>query len=358
MADRRPHSARLTIASLATTAPMGAEAYQEHIWRGAADALVAVDGRPWDTRRLVARSLRSPLPGNRRLPMKALATAGSRLRREFGRILFSGGGVSHRMNLEIPPPPSGDVVTLHDVVAWRFPDESAPVAAARAELRQADAVICVSDFSAQEAADLLGIRTIHVIPNGVDARYFSAAPLDPGARARWGIPDRYVLHAGGAAARKNLDGLAAAWPAVRRERPGLSLVLAGPAHPRREALFARLPGTILTGRLPDELMPSLVAGAEAVVVPSLYEGFGLPVLEGMAARVPVVAARTSSLPEVAGGHAILTGTTGSQIAAGILDATSGDTSLEARVAGGYAHACTYTWERSALGHARIWSSLI
>lgn len=348
---------RLTIASLATPAPMGAELYQERIWSGALSALDRVDSREWHTSRLIARSLRSPLPGNRRLPMKALLAAGPRVRREIGRMLFAGGDVSHRMNLEIPPAPSGDVVTLHDVVAWRFPDESAPVSAAREELKRAAAVICVSEFSAQEAAGLLGLRNVHVIPNGVDERYFEAAPLDVQTRATRAIPGRYVLHAGGAATRKNLEGLAAAWPSVQRARPGLSLVLAGPPHPRRTSLFAGLPGTVLPGRLPDKDMPGLVAGAEAVIVPSLYEGFGLPVLEAMAAGVLVVAAATSALPEVAGGHAILTGTSGPEIAEGLLYATSGDGSLTALTRGGKSHAAEFSWERSALEHARVWASI-
>ena len=114
---------------------------------------------------------------------------------------------------------------------------------------------------------------------------------------------------------------------------------------------------MLTGRLPDAIMPAVMASAEAVVVPSLYEGFGLPVLEAMAARVPVVAAATSSLPEVAGGHAIFTGTSGSEIAAGLLTATSGDGELHRHVIDARVHAEHYTWERSAREHARVWASL-
>jgi glycosyltransferase involved in cell wall biosynthesis len=137
----------------------------------------------------------------------------------------------------------------------------------------------------------------------------------------------------------------------------MTLVLAGPPHPRRTALFAGLPATMLTGRLPDAIMPAVVAGAEAVVVPSLYEGFGLPVLEAMAVRVPVVATATSSLPEVAGGHAILTGTSGPEIAEGLLTATSRDGGLRQLVIEARAHAERYTWERSAREHARVWASL-
>jgi glycosyltransferase involved in cell wall biosynthesis len=347
----------LAIASIAVDVPMGAQNYQEHIAERAGMSLAGVDGRPWRVRRTVVRSMRSPLPGDRRIPLGAIESAPHRIRREVGRWLYGRASVVHRMNLELPPPPHGDVITLHDVVAWRYPDESSPVAAAMQEARSADAVICVSEFTAQEAVDFLGVRGPHVIPNGVDERFYDAAPISVADRGRLGIGERYVLHAGGAARRKNLDALADAWPRIHRERPDLQLVLAGPAHPRRTALFGRLSGTLLLGRVPDETVPGLVAAADAVVVPSLYEGFGLPVLEAMAANTLVVAANTSSLPEVAGDAAVMVEPTAHGIADGILTAVSGDAALRPLVTAGRARAGEFTWERSATAHARVWAGL-
>lgn len=348
---------RLGIASIATDTPMGAEAYQEQIATRAANALRSVSSEDWRVRRLIVRSLRSPLPGNRRIPLSAVATAGPSLRRRIGGILFGRDAVTHRMNLELPPSRHGDVVTLHDIVAWRFEDESAPVAAAPAELRAADAVVCVSEFTAQEATDLFDLRNVHVIPNGVDERFFDPVPLTEAQRTRFGIPSTYVLHAGGAAVRKNLEGLAAAWPTVHRARPDLRLVLAGPEHPRRQALFAGMAGVVLTGRLPDTLMPGLVAGAEVVVVPSLYEGFGLPALEAMAANVPLVAAATSSLPEVVGQAGILVSPTPDALAEGVLTAASDDSSVARMLIAARERASRFTWSASAAAHARLWASL-
>ena len=351
------HAHRLTIATIATDTPMGAQAYQEQIARRAS-AVLSDPGEPaWEVDRAIVRSLRSPLPGNRRLPMSRVATASARSRRLIGRFLYPGGTVTHRMNLELPPSPHGDVVTLHDIVAWLFPDESAPVAAAAQEARDADAVICVSEFTASEASAFLGVRNPHVIHNGVDERFFDAAPLADDSRRALGVGDRYILHAGGASARKNLEVLAEAWPAVHRERPGLRLVLSGPPHPRRTRLFEGMPGTLLVGRVDDALVPGLVASATAVVVPSLYEGFGLPVLEAMAANVPVVAANTSSLPEVAGAAAILVDPTAAGVAEGLITVTADDSAVAGLVLAGRARAQEFTWERSAREHARVWRSL-
>lgn len=345
----------LTIATAATSNPMGAEVYQAEI-AGRAEAALAASGRPWRVRRVVARSLRSPLGGNRRLPMGALLQAGPGLRRAVGRLIYPP-GVVHRMNLELPPGPDADVVTLHDVVAWRFPDEAPPARAAAEELRRADAVICVSEFSAQEAVDLLGVRNPVVVHNGVNERFFDAAPLSHGQLAELGVEGPYILTAGGAARRKNLAALAEAWPTIHTEHPGFTLVLSGPPHPVRTALFASLPMVRLVGRVAGDLIPGLVAGARAIVVPSTYEGFGLPALEAMAANTPLVAANTSSLPEVVGDGGLLVPPTGPGVAGGVLDVLAGSDDVAAMVRRGRERASAFTWERSAAGHARVWNTL-
>ena len=101
-------------------------------------------------------------------------------------------------------------------------------------------------------------------------------------------------------------------------------------------------------------MPGLMASASAVVVPSLYEGFGLPALEGMAVGTPVVAANTSSLPEVVGDGGILVGSGPDEIAEGVLYAVSGDSAVESVVHQGRARAKEFTWERSLAAHADVW----
>ncbi len=348
---------RLIIASVASGLPMGPEVYQEQVSTRASSALHAGTGEEWRVDRMLVRSLRSPLPGTRRLPMGWLPEASPTARRTLGRLLYPGKAVVHRMNLELPPHPHADVVTLHDVISWRFPDETRPVRAAAEELRRAAAVICVSEFTAGEAVELLGIEPPHVIPNGVDETFLDAEPLAHEALQGLGLRRPYVLTSGGASRRKNLTALAEAWPRIRQDRPDLDLALTGPEHPRRTELFADLPGVHLLGRVDDALMPGLMAAAEAVVVPSLYEGFGLPALEAMAVGTPVVAARTSSLPEVVGDGGTLVEPTPDRLVEGILHATSGATDIVEAARRGRLRAAGFTWERSVAAHAKVWASL-
>ncbi len=348
---------RLTIASVATDNPMGAEVYVEEVSRRAEAAMAEVAGDSWRVRRLAVRSLRAATSGNRRLPMGWVTGATAEARRGVGRLLYFGDAVSHRMSLELPPSPHADVVTLHDVVAWKFEDESDPVPAAKEELRRAAAVICVSHFSAGEAAELLGIEEPHVVHNGVDDRFFDPRPAHREELGRLGVQCPYVLVTGGASQRKNLDGLAAAWSEVSRAKPGLTLVLAGPEHPRRTALFGGVASARLVGRVDAGVLPRLIAAAAAVVVPSRYEGFGLPALEGMAAGVPVVAAATSSLPEVVGDGGLLVEPTPRGLADGILHAVSGDDAIAAMAMRGRRRAQRFTWEASAIGHAEVWAEV-
>ncbi|GAA3621043.1 hypothetical protein GCM10022199_26870 [Marihabitans asiaticum] len=345
---------RLTIARIASDTLLGTDVYQHEVISRASDALPPTDWQVDDT---VVRSLRSPLPGTHRLPLGKLTTAPAAVRRLAGRALYPREAVVHRMSLELPPSPHADVLTLHDVVAWKFPDESAPVPAATEEIRRAAGVICVSAFSAGEAVDLLGIDPPHVVHNGVDGRFFDAEPVSAPELERLGITPPFVLTTGGASERKNLAGLAEAWPIVHRARPDLSLVLTGPPHPRRTALFSGLPEVVLAGLVDAELVPGLIAAAEAVVVPSLYEGFGFPALEGMAVGTPVVAAATSSLPEVVGDGGLLVGPDAPSLAAGVLDITSGDPEVERMTARGRARADGFTWERSLAGHAAVWRAV-
>ena len=245
------------------------------------------------------------------------------------------------------------VLVVHDAAALRHPGWYTPTYAAWQRVllpllvRRAARVITVSEFSRAELTDLLGLapERITVVSGGVEARFSPAA--DPaGARAALGLARPYVLCVASQTARKNLGALAPA--AARLAADGVEVVVAGGHRPQ----FAREPGLErlrLLGHVDDALLPGLYAGAEAFVLPSAYEGFGLPVLEAMASGTPVLAARAAALPETCGGAARLVLPTPEAVA-DALPALLTDTGERARLrAAGLARAHAFTWERTAAG---------
>jgi glycosyltransferase involved in cell wall biosynthesis len=246
------------------------------------------------------------------------------------------------------------VLVLHDAAALRHPDWYAPayVAYQRALLpllaRRAARVITVSEFSRAELEDLLGLAPdkVAVVPGGVDARFAPEADA-PGARAALGLAERpYVLCVASHTARKNLAALVPAGRALAGQ--GVDVVVAGGHRPQ----FAReqgLESLRMLGTVDDALLPGLYAGALAFALPSVYEGFGLPVIEAMAAGVPVVAADVTALPGTAGGAARLVAPEGEAFADALL-ALAGDPQERARLrAAGLDRARAFTWEATARG---------
>jgi glycosyltransferase involved in cell wall biosynthesis len=223
-----------------------------------------------------------------------------------------------------------NVVVIHDTAALRHPEwYSRPyVAWQRAVLpriaKRARLVITVSDFSRREIEDMLGV-TAAVIPNGVDERFAPTA----------GKGD-YALVVGTRIARKNVVALEDAARALGAK--GVEVVAAGSgrSYMREEATTIRQ-----LGYVPDEQLPSLYAKARVLLMPSLYEGFGLPVLEAMASGTPVVAANRGALPETSGDAALVVEP--EDFAEAALEALDN----ERLIAAGLARAARFTWERTA-----------
>jgi glycosyltransferase involved in cell wall biosynthesis len=226
------------------------------------------------------------------------------------------------------------VVVIHDAAALRHPGWYSPTyARVQRRLlpriaRRARAVITVSEFSKRELKELLGVDA-HVVHGGVDARFNPQA--EPTTRDR-----PYVLTVASHTARKNLSALV---PVTKH----IDVVVAG-GHRPQFAREAGLEGLTLLGPVDDDRLPGLYAGAEAFVLPSLYEGFGLPVLEAMASGTPVLAANTSALPETCGQAARLVDGDWAQAVEDLLGDQAARADLRRK---GLERAAAFTWERTA-----------
>jgi glycosyltransferase involved in cell wall biosynthesis len=236
------------------------------------------------------------------------------------------------------------VVVVHDAAVLRHPGWYSGVYAAWQRLllpaiaRRAQRVITVSEFSRRELAELLGVDAV-VVPGGVDERFTAA--VDPGpARRALGLARPYVLTVASHTARKNLAALV---PAARALAGDVDVVVAG-GHRPQFAPEAGLEGLRLLGHVDDALLPGLYAGAEAFALPSLYEGFGLPVVEAMACGTPVVAARAGALPETCGGAALVVEPTAEAFAAALERLLGDDGERERLRAAGLARASAFSWD--------------
>jgi glycosyltransferase involved in cell wall biosynthesis len=181
---------------------------------------------------------------------------------------------------------------------------------------RADGIVAISQSCRADVIELLNAdpAKVHVVPGGVMLEEFSG-PLDEArladARQCYGVDGPYWIHLGTLEPRKNLKRLVDAYARLRARHEVPRLVLAGGEGwmfgPVLEAITRHglEKEVIRTGYLPREDAVALLRGAQGCVYPSLYEGFGLPVLEAMAARVPVLTSDVSSLPEVIGDTGIL-----------------------------------------------------
>jgi glycosyltransferase involved in cell wall biosynthesis len=271
--------------------------------------------------------------------------------------------------------PPRSVVTIHDLGYLAFPEAHTP--ARRRELHlttlwsalSARRIIAISHAT---RADL--VRHYGISPAKIDVVHHGLSPQfrpqhDPAvlaatcARYGLGAPGSYLLYVGTVQPRKNLARLIDAFAQVVRQAPGgaaLRLVLAGKKGwlteeiERRAAASGIADQVLFPGFVADDDLPALLSGALAFVFPSLYEGFGMPVLEAMACATPVLTSTTSALPEVAGDAALLVDPHDTAAIAEGLARLISDAALRERLRErGVQRAAQFTWDRCASETLRV-----
>ncbi len=266
------------------------------------------------------------------------------------------------------------VVTIHDLAIYDHPEwfPSGQWFATRVVVpqsaRRARMIICPSEATKRAAVRVFDIEPerCRVIPHGVEAEF--ALPVSPslkaGVKARYALPDRYLLQLGTVQPRKNyITSLRALARIPVGQR--LPLIVAGGFGWKYDAVVDAVRELDLRdwvrfvgyAGMPD--LPALYQMAQAVLFPSLDEGFGLPVLEAFAAGTPLVASNAGAIPEVAGDAALLSAPEDTQALADNLLRVLNDSQLrERQVAAGRARAALYTWSASAAAHRDVYESVI
>jgi glycosyltransferase involved in cell wall biosynthesis len=258
------------------------------------------------------------------------------------------------------------VITVHDLAFLRFPgllteESQSYYGQINRAVRSADQIIAVSESTKRDLVSLVGAdeRKITVVYEAAGPlfRRVDGAAVDA-VRERYGVAGEYILFVSTIEPRKNIPFLLQAYARMKEAwpEPGSMprLVLAGKKGWLYESIFAVLDelglgqSVICTGGVAIDDLPALYSGALFFVLPSLYEGFGLPVLEAMSCGTPVITSNTSSLPEVAGDAAILIDPQDLVGLAATMQRLCQDEALRRQLsAHGLAQAKRFSWERAA-----------
>jgi glycosyltransferase involved in cell wall biosynthesis len=261
-------------------------------------------------------------------------------------------------NIANPAPSRGAVVvTVHDVAPVALPDPRWRAWQKNfrwrrryaATARRATLIVADSSFTADEIERVLGVSRdrMRVALLAADHAALPGVTADSQTLERIGVGSPYLLTVGAADRRKNLASLGRAMERVVAVHPAATLALAGPRR-ALDATLAHAPWIRTLGFVSDDDLTVLYRNAVALLMPSTYEGFGLPVLEAMRLGTPVICARASSLPEVAGDAAEWVEPGNDAQLAATIDRVLSDAGLRARMrAASLAQAARFSWDETA-----------
>lgn len=324
-----------------------------------------------------ARRQRDAVPATTRfVPVPARILLNSWTRAETPRIdrWIKPADVLHATNYLTPPSHLPTIVSVYDCSFVRYPELCTPEVRAfepivRRAVARGATVHTGSEFVATEIDEIFGpgLRAsgrLVVVPLGVP-ELADAGELPPDLAARLGDAP-CIVAIGTVEPRKNYAHLVGAFGALASRQPEVRLVIAGhdgPARPDVDAAIARLPDdardrVILPGSVSDATKRALLDRATLLAYPSIYEGFGFPILEAMTAGVPVVAARAGSIPEIAGDAAVLVEATDEPaLAEAMARLLTDDTAREEMRARGRDRVRAFSWAETARGLASCYRRL-
>lgn len=310
----------------------------------------------------------------RTLPLRQMSLAGqARIPLELRRAQPD---LLHYPHFDLPFAAPGPLVaTIHDLKYIARPDFFPKMGWSKRWLirqmtlntcRRAKRVICDSQAAADDLQNRLGVpaQKLRVVPLGVEQRFFQrigAAELNA-YRQKMGLERPYLLFVGERRPHKNLPGLLAAFKLFRQESGcNYALVIAGKRYSdynRPEQMVAEMnlqDQVRFLEYVPDDELPYLYQGAQALALVSFYEGFGLPILEAMASGLAVVAADCASLPEVTGPAGLLVAADDPQgIARALRQAAQPGAEQDRLIAAGLERARSFSWEACARQTAQIY----
>lgn len=345
-------------------------------------AALSQQPRDADYRLFVAGAGQLPdLPGSQfrwqptRLSPRWLARIWHRARLPLPVEIFTGTiDLYHATDFVLPPtrPQTRTLLTVHDLSFVRVPEAASPTLRAYLDVvvprsvRRADHVLADSQATKDDLIALYGTPPdkVTVLLSGVDARFHPTA--DPGVRRKYALPERpYIFSVGTVQPRKNYARLIQALALLHQRGADLALVIAGGRGWLEDPIYAAIDAAQMRdyvhfiGFADDADLPALYSAARVTAIPSLYEGFGLPVLESMACGTPVLTSNVSSLPEVAGDAALTAPPTDIGALADQLDRLVHDETLRAELrARGLTRARTFTWAQAAAQLRAIYAQLL
>ncbi len=301
--------------------------------------------------------------GSHPLGTAALETLAGLRRHPTGDVLHYVGDTGPLLGTRTPT-----VVSVHGVasrwidVARRPAQEKAWRMRVGRAISAADHVITVSHSSAADVAEVFGVaqERLTTIEHGIEVERFSV-PTALSPEVRRVLPERFALYLGNIEPRKNLVSLVKAFATPEVRALGLPLVIAGKAAWNAGDSLAAIeqsPDVVSLGFVSDEDRTALMQACTVFAFPSLYEGFGFPVLEALAAGAVVVTSDRGSLAEVAGPALRFEGTGPEAIAAGIVSAVTDEVARARCRADGQTWASRFTWDASVEKHLEVYRGVL